>query len=738
MNTSPIEARWESGHEPGATEFRRYNEQSEDLFGGVPHRLDSDDARKELRQLENWYQQACDAEADNRLEQFIDQDYYDSLQIDEEHRRILEARGQAPLVYNKISLAVDWLLGTERRTRVDYKVNPRTAEDVTIAQIKTEIIKYEMDVNAGAWARSQAFGDQTKVGIGWTFQGANDDPDESPIIHQYAPWWEMRRDPFSRDLRLKDCRFLMREKYVDVDYAVEIAPDREAKVRAAAVDSMTPEDEYSSDDQNLPLVYHTLDRYGRSLTMRRSSFGGALTSGRSRVKIIEAWYRKPVSFKRFHSVNYPKLNGQPYDPNNETMSKAVGANLASLTSGRKDEMWCALFIPGTLLWWGKSPYKHGRFPYTPFWGKRRGRDGQPYGVVRNARDAQDDLNKRLSKAQFLLSTNQVITERGAIDADDEEEFRDAVADPAGVVWVNDGFFDKMEIVRNPELSEWQMRLAEFSATHINEAVGVNRDNQGMDSNAKSGRAILAKQQEGAVTTAELFDNYRLAIHESGSQLLSLTEQYVSGERQYRITGKEEALSFVTVNKPYYDEALGQFRYENDITSSQADFYVDQVDYRESMRIAMAESLSQIIAGLPPEAQLQLIDIPLSFMDMPERDEILRRVRAMAGIGPDGKPSPAVEAAKQQAQALADRAQAALIAKDETAAEKNRAQAQRERVGAKGDALNVGAQVAAAIPLAPVADRLLSDKGPDDPQAQPGAVPGPLPPPQPGETDVQPQ
>ena len=79
-------------------------------------------------------------------------------------------------------------------------------------------------------------------------------------------------------------------------------------------------------------------------------------------------------------------------------------------------------------------------------------------------------------------------------------------------------------------------------------------------------------------------------------------------------------------------------------------------------------------------------------------------------------------AKQQAQALADRAAAAQIAKDETTAEKNRAQAQRERVGAKGDAINVGAQVAAAIPLAPVADRLLSDKGPDDPQAQPGAVP----------------
>ncbi len=49
----------------------------------------------------------------------LDQDFYDNLQWDPEDAATLRDRGQMPLVYNEVAPMVDWVIGTERRTRVD-------------------------------------------------------------------------------------------------------------------------------------------------------------------------------------------------------------------------------------------------------------------------------------------------------------------------------------------------------------------------------------------------------------------------------------------------------------------------------------------------------------------------------------------------------------------------------------------------------------------------------------------
>jgi hypothetical protein len=51
--------------------------------------------------------------------------------------------------------------------------------------------------------------------------------------------------------------------------------------------------------------------------------------------------------------------------------------------------------------------------------------------MRRLRDAPDDFNKRMSKAQFLLATRRVEMEEGAVD--DIDELRDEVARPDGIV-----------------------------------------------------------------------------------------------------------------------------------------------------------------------------------------------------------------------------------------------------------------------------------------------------------------
>lgn len=126
------------------------------------HPMDQEPARKLLRQLLQWYFYERDRQSANRMEMAIDNDMYDNLQWDEQDAATLEDRKQVPLVFNEVAPMCDWIIGTERRNRVDWKVLPRTEDDVQMASTKTDVLKYVSDVNKVPFARSRAFSDAIK------------------------------------------------------------------------------------------------------------------------------------------------------------------------------------------------------------------------------------------------------------------------------------------------------------------------------------------------------------------------------------------------------------------------------------------------------------------------------------------------------------------------------------------------------------------------------------------------
>ena len=92
--------------------------------------MDSDESRAELRRLLEWWYYEKDKQAANRMEMAMDADMYDNIQWDPEDAAVLRERGQVPLVFNEVAPMIDWIIGTERRTRVDWRIMPRTEDDV--------------------------------------------------------------------------------------------------------------------------------------------------------------------------------------------------------------------------------------------------------------------------------------------------------------------------------------------------------------------------------------------------------------------------------------------------------------------------------------------------------------------------------------------------------------------------------------------------------------------------------
>lgn len=692
------------------------------------HPLDSLESRKVHVQLLDWFYTACDQHYDNRLEQQLDYDFYDHIQWSDQDRAVLAARHQAPLTYNKIKMALDWIIGTERRTRIDGVVHPRTDDDVEIASVKSELIKYLSDINRVPWARSKAFKDQVIAGVGWTEEFVRRDTARDPVGVGHVPWRQMRWDPFSRAEDLSDCRYVIREKFLDLAYAEAMFPSRVDLVQRAARDHLSSDEAGVEEDVDLPQTFRRYDSRGHEVTGRRITGRFSIDQGRSRlrVRLFECWYRKPVPIKKLWGGGFAGVRFDPTNDQHATAEAMIGqeGNVYSLTDAVTEEIWCGIFTEEGLLQHGPSPYRHGQFPYTPYWCYRRDRDGMPYGVVRGVRDSQEDFNKRMSKLLWALSTNQLFYERDAIDEDDLPHIKQELAKPNGVVRVEPGALanGKIKVERNLEVAEAQLKLLELDGAHIHDGSGVNRELMGRDTNASSGRAILAKQQEGSVTTAEPFDLYRLGIQLSGEKQLSLVEQFMTEERQFRIVGEKKGVDWRTINQLRLDTLNNQWVVENDITRNQADFIVDQQDFRESMRQAFAEQFMQLLAQMPPDMSIQLLDLAFELVDIPGKDEIVQRIRKINGQGAaDGADdTPEAQAqreqelqAQQQEQALQMRERAAKVGLDEAKAQEIATKAKNLGLKTKADALNLAQLIEVLLPLAPAADRLASD-----PQYQP--------------------
>ena len=651
------------GRASGDAYFRALTHSAEDLArhrqARAHHPLETDGSRAILRQLLQWYYFEKERQAANRLEMAMDCDFYDNLQWDAQDAAILRDRGQMPLVYNEVAPMVDWLIGTERRSRVDWKVLPRTEDDVQAADVKTKLLKYVSDINRVGFLRSRAFADAIKAGVGWMDDGARDDPTQDALYSRYEDWRHVLWDSSSDELDLSDARYLFRWRWVDEDVARLMFPDR-VDVIAQAIEEAAHSDADGWEEENWQTPQDLA--HLRSGTLNAAGVGELADAKRRRVKLIEAQYRAPARVK---VVSEGPWKGSILHPRDHVLQHTLDLTSASIIERVMMRVHLAVFTPSKLLAHQVSPYRHNRFTLTPIWCYRKSRDRLPYGVIRRVRDVQQDLNKRASKALFMLNTNQVIADEGAVD--DWDVMRDEVGRPDGVIIKKPG--RELEIRRDTEAANGQVEMMQLAATSIQKSAGVAQENMGRQTNAVSGEAIKARQLQGSVVTTEPFDNLRLATQVQGEKQLSLIEQWYTEEKVIRLTGAKNALEWVKVNSPQV-QPDGTVRFINDVTASMADFVVSEQDYAGTLRQVMFENLNQLAARLPPEIGLRVMTIAMDFSDLPNKDDIANQFRKLTGERDPSKPPSAEEEAQaqeqaaQQAQALELQRQMALSALEE--------------------------------------------------------------------------
>lgn len=643
-----------------------------------------------------WFLGEAARQASNRELMAKCEAYYDGNQYDHEVAEELKKRGQNPVVYNEIKPTIDWLIGTERRARVDFIViaEEEGNEAEEDARLKTKLMKYLDQTNRTSFERSYAAEDAFKAGLGWMEVGLRGDHSGTPIYQGAESWRNMLYDSQAQKRDLTDARYMFRIKVVDLDVALAMFPDKKDELEACA---------QAGDAVDLMRSFMggglitSLDHFGTShgstdhLTVKPLD----MFNMRKRVMLIECWSREPFTNK---------------EPSPFGIADPVSWKMMCSIMTEKDTL---------IECW--SPFRHDQFPFIPVWAYRNKRTGLPYGPIAQLIGPQDGLNQRKSRSLYEASSNQLKIEKGAIDNEvmDIVEVRQELDDPNGIAVFADGALanGKVQERTDTNKAQFHLQLAQQDIMAIRQMSGVTGENRGLDTNSLSGKAVLAKQDQGSLLTMELFDNLLFARQIEGELTLSLAEQFITQPMTVRTPNDGGRFEFTQVN---VQQPNGE--YLNDITKRKAAFVVGEQAWKQSYAESAFENLMQVmsqLAAAAPQVVINLLDVIFEMHpNLPRKEAVLKRIRAVNGqtddsgkITPEQQAQMAQQQAMQKAQFDAQMAQLqATIREAQAKGEKLEADAMAKRLESLYMAAQ-GAQVLAMAPqITPVADELLKSAG----------------------------
>ncbi len=296
----------------------------------------------------------------------------------------------------------------------------------------------------------------------------------------------------------------------------------------------------------------------------------------------------------------------------------------------------------------------GRFiPIVPVYGDEVFMEGRRHlrSLVRDAKDPQRMFNYwRTTSTELVALAPRApfIGPKGAFKSDADK-------------WASANTESHAYIEYDGQVPPERQAFAGVPAGALQEALNASDDiksilglydaSLGAASNESSGRAILARQREGDVSTFHFIDNLSRAIRHAGRIMIDLIPQVYSTPRMLRVLGSGGEPSTVAVNQPgqslpgaapldaVFDLSVGKY----DLT----------VEAGPSFTTRREEAANQMIALIRafPQAAPVLGDLLAKNLDWPGADEIAQRLKTLLPPQLQGGNSGPVAVLAQQVQAL---------------------------------------------------------------------------------------
>ncbi|GLY59278.1 portal protein [Pectobacterium carotovorum subsp. carotovorum] len=608
--------------------------------------------------------------------------YYDGDQLAPEVVAKLRERGQPLTMHNLIAPTIDGVLGMEAKTRTDLMViadDPDEEMEQLADAVNAEFADVCRLSNINK-ARSDAYAEQIKAGLSWVEVRRNSDLFGSRYkvgtVHRNEVFWDWH----SREADMSDCRWLMRKRWLDVDEVKATFPDMSQVIDYSINEWRGFVDTDIAEGQESALIsaYDEYQQWSRKDTEW-------VSANRKRVMLQVIYYRT------YQQVPVLELsNGRviQFDKNNVMHAVALATGRVSVVMSRVSRIREAWFVGPHFLGDRPCSAPQGMFPLVPFWGYRKDKTGAPYGLACRAIPAQDEVNFRRIKLTWLLQAKRIIKDADATNMTDRQ-LADEVERPDGVITLNPQRHNKttaadaINIQQDFQVAQQQFQVMQESMKLIQDGMGVYSAFLGQDTSASSGVAISNLVEQGATTLAEINDNYQFACQQVGQLLLSYLLEDLTRRRNYSVVVNRDdprRRKSVTINE---ESSNGM---TNDVSRLRAHIALAPIQQTPAYKSQLAERMSQVITGLPPQVQATVLDMWVELLDVPKKAEFIERIRSALGTpkAPDEMTPEEQQAAQQQQQLqaqqqdLAMREIAGKVAKLEAEAQRIAAAAQREQ------------------------------------------------------------
>lgn len=313
-------------------------------------------------------------------------------------------------------------------------------------------------------------------------------------------------------------------------------------------------------------------------------------------------------------------------------------------------------------------------PIVPVYGDEVNVEGKRFfrSLIRDAKDAQRMFNYwRTTGTEMVALAPRApyIGRKGAFDSDAAKW---ATANSASHAFIE---FDGAEAPQRQPFTgvpAGALQEAMNSSDDIKAITGIYDASLGARSNETSGKAIMARQREGDISTFHFIDNLTRAIRHTGRIMIDLIPKVYSTERIIRILGEDGTPETVRINSEKPQEGMDDQKEAlriHDVRTGRYDLTVTSGPSFTSRREEAATQMIELIRSYPDAAPI-IGDLLAKNLDWPGADEIAKRLEKMlppqardeeGGIDPETQAQ--IEQMSQALQEMGQRLQEAEGKKD---------------------------------------------------------------------------
>jgi len=440
---------------------------------------DEDENYLSVRELRNQFEDYLTSKVDEIEEQKDSRRYYHGSQLTSDQLRVLRARHQPPMTWNRTGRKINGIVGLVQRMRSDPKAEATSPKSEQGAEIATQSVRSVL--SASDWKSLEPWcllqcGIDGIAGVQSVLQ--KDARGDYKIRLEWVIGDEYFYDPKSYRQDFTDSRYEGTSKWMDVDEAIELWPDDEEKEEQLRSLFAGDTDMTTNPDREIKWI---------------------ITSSK-RIRLVQHWYKKKGKWR-----------------------------------------W-AFYVANTLIDQGTSPFfdEDGNSASSfDMFAAAVDHDGDRYSFVRNLKGPQDALNQGKSKMLHLANTKLVRSEKGAVD--DVETARREVARPDGWVETNPGrVFElvdtKMDLAAFTQFTE--DAKAELDAYANSNLASLN----GTAITQISGRAIELLRQPGMAELGPFILAQRAWKLRVFRKIWNAVSRYWTKERWIRVNSDDAKLA----------------------------------------------------------------------------------------------------------------------------------------------------------------------------------------------------